>query len=189
MSKALLIMDFINDIVSKNWKLAGKWYPEHIEKNNVIPNLKNCIKKAREKNILIVFIKIWFDNNYTLQPKNSPLFWKANEFMALNKDAWWWDFVKELKPQEEDYKITKHRISWFYQTNLDLILRNNQINTLYLTWVSTDLVVESTARDAHDKDFNINIISNCCAAANEEEHQKSLNTLQKIWNIIKEDEF
>ena len=58
--------------------------------------------------------------------------------------------------------------------------KTDEIDEVYLCGVSTDLVVQSAARDAHDRDYKVTILKDCCAAANDEDHNSSLSTLEKI---------
>jgi nicotinamidase-related amidase len=81
--------------------------------------------------------------------------------------------------------ITKNRISSFYNTELDEYLKSKNIKNIYFSGVSTDLAIESAVRDAHDRDYNVYVIEDCCIAATEDDHLNSLKTLSKISQIIK----
>lgn len=182
-SKALIVMDYINEIIHEEGKFKGKGYADFAKENKIIENVVNCIKIAREKNMDIIFVKVGFSSDYKDQPKNSPLFGKANEFEALKLDTWATEFHEKLDVKLTDKIITKKRVSPFYGTELENYLKKNQISDLFLCGVSTDLVVQSAARDAHDRDFNVYVLSDCCAAGNIDDHNNSLNTLKKIANV------
>ena len=77
----------------------------------------------------------------------------------------------------------------FHGTALELILRTQGIGRLLLAGVATDMVVDSTAREAHDRDFAVVIAADCCIAASAEDQQRSLTTLQKIAQVIDSKEF
>ena len=62
--------------------------------------------------------------------------------------------VPELGPKEGDIVITKHQWGAFYGTELDLQLRRRQIDTIVLGGISTNIGVESTARDAFERGYN-----------------------------------
>lgn len=188
--KALVNIDWINEIIDEeNGKLSKKGYSNFINENNVIENLNYAIKKFREKNELVIFVRLAFDKSYFEQLKDSPIFGKAHEFGILKENEWSTEIHRDIDIiLDKDIVITKHRVSAFYNTKLEDILRNNQIKELFLSGVATDLAVESTARDAHDRGFLVNIISNACAAANEEDHKNSLRFLKKISKVIKVDE-
>jgi nicotinamidase-related amidase len=183
--KALLTIDFINEIVDEKGKLASKGYSDFVKEKKVFEKLSNQIKKARDENMLIIHIRVGFDETYVQQPKDSPLFGKAHEFQALKLNTWATEFHKELNIQKEDVIITKHRVNAFYSTELDLILKNNKIDTLYIAGVSTDLAVSSTVRDAHDRDYKVIVLEDCCAAASIEDHENSIKSLSKISKIEK----
>lgn len=75
--------------------------------------------------------------------------------------------------------LVKPRISAFYGTALDAALRANQIERIILGGVSTSWAVQSTARDAHDRDYKIYIVEEICAAVNQEEHLSSIQLMEK----------
>ena len=58
------------------------------------------------------------------------------------------------------------------------------VTEVFLAGVATDMVVESTARDAHDRDFKVNVIADCCIAANDEDQQRSLTNMEKLATIM-----
>jgi nicotinamidase-related amidase len=68
-----------------------------------------------------------------------------------------------IAPQENEIVITKHRISAFTGTDLSMILRSNNIDTLVLYGIATSGVVLSTLVDAADADYRLAVISDCCA--------------------------
>jgi nicotinamidase-related amidase len=68
-----------------------------------------------------------------------------------------------LTPKADDIVIVKHRISAFAGTDLDMILRANEINTLVLFGIATSGGVLSTLTDAADLDYRLFVIKDCCA--------------------------
>jgi nicotinamidase-related amidase len=185
MKKAIIVCDFINEIVNQDGKFKGKGYASFAEKNNVLQNTANALKAARNLNFEVIYVKVGFSANYKEQPKNSILFGKADQFQALKLDTWATSIVEELKVEDSDFVVTKHRISPFYATQLESILRNCKITDLYICGCATDLVVSSTARDAHDRDFNVFILEDCCAAGSQEDHDFALTTIKKIATVGK----
>src|SRR3989344_5489287 len=130
MATALILIDFINEIVHENGKLASKGYSDFIKNNNVFQNLSFVINKAREKNMLIIHVRIGFSENYKELPQQSPLFGKVKDFQVLKLNSWGTAFHEQVDVHDEDIVITKQRVNAFYGTPLDLILKNNSIDTL-----------------------------------------------------------
>jgi len=69
----------------------------------------------------------------------------------------------ELRPLEREIVVTKHRVGAFPGTDLDMILRAQEVRTLVLAGVATSGVVLSTLRHAADADYRITVLSDACA--------------------------
>jgi nicotinamidase-related amidase len=68
-----------------------------------------------------------------------------------------------VAPQADDLVVTKHRISAFAGTDLEMILRAREIDTLILFGIATSGVVLSTLLHASDKDYHLIVVKDCCA--------------------------
>ncbi len=80
-------------------------------------------------------------------------------------------------PEPVDVVVTKHRVSAFAGTDLEVILRANRIDTLVLFGIATSGVVLSTLLDASDADYRIFVIEDCCADLDAELHDALLKRL------------
>ncbi|TSC32740.1 isochorismatase family protein [Corallococcus sp. Z5C101001] len=67
--------------------------------------------------------------------------------------------VPELGPKPGDLLITKHQWSAFYGTELDLQLRRRQVTGIVLAGVATSIGVDTTARAAHERAYNLTFAS------------------------------
>jgi nicotinamidase-related amidase len=75
-----------------------------------------------------------------------------------------------VAPQDDDIVVTKHRVNAFIGTDLEMILRANDIDTLILFGIATSGVVLSTALHAADADYRVVVIQDCCADLDPELH-------------------
>jgi nicotinamidase-related amidase len=82
-----------------------------------------------------------------------------------------------LGPEAADIVITKHRISAFAGTDLLMILRAKDIETVILFGIATSGVVLSTLLEANDLDYKAGVISDCCADLDSELHGVLVNRL------------
>lgn len=183
MRTALLVLDLINDIVDAQGKLAGGGTAAHARSQHLLANVNAVIAHARASQWPVIFVKVGFSAGYAEQPKASPFFGKAHTFGALALAGWGTDFVEGLDVQPSDTVVVKHRISAFYGTPLEAILRANRIERLVLTGVSTTWAVESTARDAHDRDYQVTVVQDACAARSDEDHGHALKNLAAIASV------
>ncbi|MET0252371.1 MAG: cysteine hydrolase, partial [Novosphingobium sp.] len=85
--------------------------------------------------------------------------------------------------------IVKHRVSPFYGTTLEPILRAHAIERLVLCGVSTNGVVHSGARDGHDRDYECIILEDCCAGVTPDEHDHAIACLGRYARVISSDRF
>lgn len=184
MNSALLVIDFVNEIIDQKGKLAGKGYVAFIEKADTFDHLNHAIGIFREKGCPIVFIRLGFDHSYANQPKSSPVFGKANEFSIFKTGEWSTQFHSSVDYRDSDLTIQKSRVSAFYDTPLATMLRNMGVSNIFIAGVATDLAVEAAARDAHDRDFMVTVVSDACAAATIEDHEKSLRFFPKIGSVV-----
>jgi nicotinamidase-related amidase len=75
-----------------------------------------------------------------------------------------------VAPAGSEVVITKHRISAFTGTDLDMILRAREIDTLVMFGIATSGVVLSTLLDAVDGDYRTIVVTDCCVDRDAELH-------------------
>jgi len=86
-----------------------------------------------------------------------------------------------LGPEPDDILVTKHRVSGFAGTDLELLLRAKEIETIVLFGIATSGVVLSTLLQAGDADYRIVVIADCCADQDEELHEDPTVTVDPRW--------
>lgn len=182
-STALLLIDFVNDVVTEGGKLAGKGYSEYIQANKTHDRIQDLLEAGRRAKWSIIHVRVGFSDNYVDHPAGSPLFGAAKKYGALSLGAWGTEFAEFALPSKGELVVTKHRVSAFFGTDLDIALRSLGIRSLLIAGCATDLAVQSAVRDAHDRDFSVYVVEDACAAANAIDHNNSIPVLQKISKI------
>jgi nicotinamidase-related amidase len=82
-----------------------------------------------------------------------------------------------LGPEPDDIVVTKHRISAFPGSDLQMILRAREVDTLVLFGIATSGVVLSTLLEACDADYRTVVISDCCSDTDAELHRALIERL------------
>jgi ureidoacrylate peracid hydrolase len=78
----------------------------------------------------------------------------AGPYRVLTKDSWGAAIIDDLVQDPRDIHVDKHRISGFWDTPLDAILRNLGITTLLFAGVNADHCVLGTLMDANFKGYD-----------------------------------
>ena len=99
---------------------------------------------------------------------------------VLEKDSWAAAVVDELEQHPQDIKVDKHRISGFWDTPLDSILRNLGVRTILFAGVNTDQCVLHSLTDANFLGYGCILVEDCCATSSPD-----YCTQATIWNVKK----
>ena len=99
---------------------------------------------------------------------------------VLEKGSWAAAVVDELRPVPGDIEVDKHRISGFWDTPLDSILRNLGMRSLLFAGVNTDQCVLHSLTDANFLGYGCVLLEDCCATTS-----PAFCTQATIWNVKK----
>lgn len=102
----------------------------------------------------------------------------------LSADSNYFPISDKIDYSDRFVTIDKHQYDAFYQTKLEDILLSANINTLVITGVMTNLCVETTARTAFIRNFQVVLPADATAAYNLEFHEASLLNLSYMASEI-----
>jgi ureidoacrylate peracid hydrolase len=102
------------------------------------------------------------------------------------RDTWDAELVDELRAElrPEDHLVRKLRMSSFYGTTLDALLRMRQITCLVVLGVNTEKCVESTVRDASFRDYDVVVVSDGVATSDRAFHEDSLRKFDAYFATV-----
>ena len=183
-----LVMDMMNDLVAEDGFSAAT-YGVQVKERGVLENTAKAIAAARGAGARIGYVRVGFSPDYREAPAASPIFSGARKNNIFQLGTWGTEVHPVLAPQEGDFDIVKHRVSPFYGTALEPILRANGIERTVLCGVSTNGVVHSGAREAHDRDYEVVILEDCCAGVTPEEHMHAIACLGRYGSIVNSADF
>ncbi len=102
----------------------------------------------------------------------------ANGEQVLMKGSWAAAVVSELEQLPQDIHIDKYRMSGFWDTPLDSILRNLGRTTLFFAGVNADQCVMATLQDANFLGYDCVLVKDCTATTSPE-----YCTLATLYNV------
>jgi nicotinamidase-related amidase len=88
-----------------------------------------------------------------------------------------------VKPQPGDAVLEKAAPTIFLGTNFEFMLRNRNISTIIFTGITTEIGVESSARDASNRGFYPVLVSDCVSSMDKEAHDRSLQNMAKLFIV------
>lgn len=165
-STAILVVDMLNDFVKPGGKMVldtGKV---------IIEPIRGLLEKARNNGLPIVYV------NDAHRPglREDREFKKRAEHCI--EGTWGAEVIDELKPQQDDFIVKKRRFSGFYETDLDLTLKDLKIDTVIIIGMVTNICVRSTIHDAFFKGYNVIVPEDCVMATGEREQESSLYDIE-----------
>ncbi|GLF98491.1 isochorismatase family cysteine hydrolase [Streptomyces yaizuensis] len=179
----LLVLDLINEIVHPDGKYAADGYCEQVAERGVLERAATAISRARAAGIPVIHVVVGFSPGYADWPAGSELFASARDGDRLVLGTWGTRIHDSLRPADGEPIVEKRRVSPFFGTHLDVLLRNLGVNTLLLTGVTTDLVILSTARDGHDRDYHVEVLEDATATDSQEAHDAALKVIARTATV------
>lgn len=181
---ALLIVDVQNDFCHEQGAV-GKRGRDVSTTHQMVDRLEQLVAEARRVGLKIIHIRLANNKDTASHP------WvEAHEKIPGRKayptcieGTWGAEFYR-IVPQPGELVVTKHRYSAFHGTNLDVILKTSGIKSLIMAGLSTNVCVDSTARDGFMRDYYIVFLSDCTEGTSVEEHQSTLRTMTMFFGQV-----
>lgn len=137
MKRALVVIDVQNDYFDGNLPIA---YPDP---SRSLANLARAMDAAHAAGVPVVVVE-------SVLPENAPIFAKGSRGVALHPS---------IASKPRDWLLSKPLPSCLAKTELETWLRERQIDTLTLVGYMTHNCVDATARDASQRGFTVEVLS------------------------------
>ena len=138
----------------------------------VARNIARLKARARRSNIPVVYVNDNFGQ------------WRSDTRKllgyCLRPEAPGREFVEWVRPDDDDYFVLKPMHSAFYQSPIDVLLRNFEASTLVIAGLATDSCIVCTAHDADMREFQLIVPADCCAARGLRDHRRALDHIKTL---------
>jgi nicotinamidase-related amidase len=162
---ALLLIDFINDL---QFPEGAKLLRQALPAARKTAELK---RRARGAGVPAIYVNDNFGrwrSDFKLQVRH-----------CLRDGVRGEPIVRQLLPGEDDYFVLKPKSSAFFDTTLHTVLTHLGANKLILTGIAADVCILFTAHDAHLRDYEIIVPSDCVASESAQETKLALKNMRK----------
>jgi nicotinamidase-related amidase len=161
-STAVLCMDYQNDIVGT--------YPDDRQRE-ILHKASDVLAAARRVQIPVIYVVVRFRDGYPEVSPRNKLFQSLKNAGRLREGTPGAEIHPDVAPQPGEVIVTKRRVGAFSTTDMETVLTAKSVTHLALMGIATSGVVLSTVRWAADADYEITVLADCCADADDEVHQ------------------
>lgn len=162
---AILVVDMLNDFV------YGALTCERGKA--IVPATAKLLNAAREKGVPVIFC-----NDAHIKDIDRELALWGDHAIAGTPGA---EVIPELCLSERDYVVPKRRYSGFFQTDLDILLRELGVKTLVMTGLHTHMCVRHTSADAYSLGYDVVVAKEATDSFTEEDYISGLAYLKTCY--------
>lgn len=161
---ALVLLDFQNYGVHPRGyhALASPgWPPPAVL--HAVEATERALTAARQHGLPVIHVGAAWRAGSPEMNRHIPVFARGPDRSV--EGTWGAEFFESLKPAQGEIVIWKRSVSALAGTELDRLLRVQDITTLVLAGIATNFAVEGTAREAVDRGYGVVVLDDCCASA------------------------
>ena len=167
MSKALIIIDMLNDFVDERGALfCGK------DSTHIVPYIKILIEKYRKEGGIIIYA-------CDAHRKDDEEFKRFKPHCI--KGTWGAEILQDLEPEADGYIILKTRYSAFYGTNLEDILKKRDVDEVGVVGVCTSICVMDTVGGLANRDYDTKVFSRGIADFNNSGEKFAIKRMKDLY--------
>lgn len=178
----LLVIDVQNDFCAE-----GGWFDKHGNDltliHEAVDRLAGFLDVARRAGMKPIFIRAIYDEIYLSPPMRERHERTGLGIAHCQSGTWGAEFFR-VAPLEDELVITKHRYSAFKDTELNALLRAQRVENLLVAGITSNVCVESTARDAYMLDYHVVFLADGSATYQAEAHEATLANIRRAFGIV-----
>jgi ureidoacrylate peracid hydrolase len=176
-SSALVVVDMQNGFCHPAGSFAKLGLPVD-RLAGAVPGCARLVDAARAAKVPVIFTRYVYQPSYADGGVVTDLLLpQMKEVGSLAAGSWDAEIVSELAPAAGDVVIDKSRYSAFYGTRLEPVLTSAHIDSLVIAGVTTNMCVETTARDASQRDYYTFVVSDATAEFEQDRHDHALTAI------------
>jgi len=173
---AVIVVDMINEFCKPGGRMVLPGY------ETLVPFQLAVIEAARKAGAPV----IWVRDSHRRNLRRDREMLKRT--LHSTEGSWGTEVIEDLGAREDEFVVLKSRYSAFFQTDLDLILKDMVIDQLVVFGVVTNICVRSTVHDAFFLGYEIVVPRDCCAATGPREQESSLYDIATHFGIVSDAE-
>jgi len=175
---AVVLIEYQNDFTTEGGALHGA-VKEVMDETGMLERSRRVADEARRAGATIVHAPISFAEGYGELGDPDKVYGILKGVIDSNafvKGTWGAEICDAMTPASGDIVVEgKRGLDAFATTNLDFVLRSNDIQTVILGGFLTNCCVESTMRSGYENGYQVITLKDCVAATSTAEHENALS--------------
>jgi nicotinamidase-related amidase len=186
---AFLVLHFQNGVAHPDG-VWGKYLFPQVEKNGSVGNARRALETARQRGMLVIYVNIAWRPGFPELPDNTcGLLKEAKDNDECLVGSWGADVIDELKPEGNEIIVINFGSDGFEGTDLDLILRNRGIKSLYVVGQCIEHVVATTVKRAVNMGYSATVLKDCTSGFTDQNYDAMVEIMPLYADLITADEF
>lgn len=169
---AVVVVDMVNDFCKPGGKMVLPGC------DALVPAQLAVIDAARQAGAPV----IWVHDSHRRNLRRDREFLKRAQHCLEN--TWGSEIIDDLGARAEEIHVIKHRYSAFFQTDLDVTLKDMLVDQIIVFGVVTNICVRSTVHDAFFNGYEVVVPRDCCAATGPREQDSTLYDIATHFGIV-----
>jgi ureidoacrylate peracid hydrolase len=178
----LALIDLQRDFLHPDgWYAKGGIDVSHMRR--VIEPTKQLLAAARRAGVPVVWTRHGYKEGFDGGP-----FMELRPFLrdgGLRQQTWGYEILDDFDPADGDWFVEKSRLSAFFNTNLELVLRALHAETVLITGVLTNQCIAATSKDAMFRDFKPIVVEECTGTTLPHLHEPALEMVRVGWGEVR----
>ncbi len=186
---AFLVLHFQNGVAHPDGVWGRNLFPQ-IRRNGAVANTQKALAAARAAGLMVIFVNIAWRPGFPELPRNTcRLLREAKEKNECLIGSWGAEVIDELKPRSDEIIVINFGSDSFEGTDLDLILRNNRIDNLYLAGECIEHVVGTTMKRAVNMGYTATLLKDCTSGFTDQNYDAMVQILPLYGDLISAADF
>jgi ureidoacrylate peracid hydrolase len=173
---AVLVIDMVNDFCKPGGAMVLPGY------ESLVPPQLKVIEAARAAGVPV----LWIHDSHRRKMRRDREWVKRTPHCI--EGTWGTEIIEDLGARDDEIHVLKHRYSAFFQTDLDLVLKDMLVDQLVIFGVVTNICVRSTVHDAFFNGYEVVVPRDCCAATGPREQDSTLYDIATHFGVVSDAE-
>ena len=160
---------------------AGDYRFGRIE-SHVVPNTQRLLETFRAAGVRVMYVTVGasLPDCSDAPVHMRKMFRELKNFEGSREH----EIIDELKPRKGEAVVNKTTNGAFASSGIDSVLRAWGADQLYLVGVSTNMCVDTTAREAADRGYAVTLVEDACGTTLPALHEATMINFKRLFGRV-----